>query len=151
MADIARMEEEGCQVLEVEYPETPDTYAEDIWEQDEYQDNYRSYAPDFKAMELEDAKSDEDEELTLDSEKGDGGGEEKDGFYELSSDRTNDIIAIGSVRGRNRRSFSEVNHRLWGYYSVHRSKISQRTRPEDSKVHAKRVKVATKTAASSTR
>ena len=61
-------------------------------------------------MELEDAKLESDEELTLDSEKGDGGGEEKDRFYELSSDRTNDIIALGSVLDRNRRSFSEVNH-----------------------------------------
>jgi len=97
MVDIARMEEEGYQVLEVEYPETPDTYAEDVWEQDEYEDNYRRYAPDFKAMELEDAKSESDEELTLDSEKGDGSGEEKDRFYELFSDRTNDIIAPGSA------------------------------------------------------
>jgi len=93
MADIARME--GYQVFE--FPETPDTYADDIWEQDEYEDKYWSYAPDFKAMELEDAESESDKELTLDSEKGDGGGEEKHRFYQFSSDRTDDIIVPGSV------------------------------------------------------
>ena len=72
---------------------------------DDYETNYHDPTLLLKAMEMEDSESELDElerdwkEVEEDGSKVEGvDSEEKDRFYELSSDGSNEIIAPGSVR-----------------------------------------------------